>query len=65
MRSGMAPSLRVAHASRVLVIASSRSRTSFVIWWLKKRLLRRDAATNTRDACPTRSKFYRCAEDPI
>jgi len=32
---------------------------------LKKRLLRRDAATNTRDACATRSKFYRCAKDLI
>jgi hypothetical protein len=32
---------------------------------LKKRLLRRDAATNTRDACATRSKFYRRAGDPI
>jgi hypothetical protein len=31
----------------------------------KKRLLRRDAATNTRDAYTTRSKFYRCAGDPI
>jgi len=26
---------------------------------------REDAITNTRDACGTRSKFYRCAGDPI
>ncbi len=32
---------------------------------LKERLLRRDAATNTRDACATRSNFCRCAGDPI
>ena len=40
---------RVAHASRVLAIASSRSRTFL------ERLFRRDAETNTRDACATRN----------
>jgi hypothetical protein len=33
--------------------------------WLKKRLLRRDVAISTRDACATRSNFCRCAGDRI
>ena len=41
----------VAHASRVLANASSRSRTF-------QRLFRRDAEANTRDACATRIARY-------
>src|SRR5260370_13158505 len=50
----------VAHASRLLASASSRSRTSLLPpeWprsHVKERSFRRDAETNTRDACATRS----------
>jgi hypothetical protein len=50
---------RVAPASRVLVIASSRSRTFPVLYQFTddgvgwERLFRRDAETSTRDACAT------------
>jgi hypothetical protein len=51
--------IRVAHASRVLANASSRSRTfrgAFLAEQTlhKERLFRRDAETSTRDACATR-----------
>jgi len=61
-QSGMiSVSLGVAHASRVLASASSRSRTFPLDSHLccgsdsKKRLFRRDAETSTRDACATQS----------
>jgi hypothetical protein len=48
----------VAHASRVLASASSRSRTSFNVatalrMSLRQSSFRRDAETSTRDACAT------------
>src|SRR5437667_29749 len=50
----------VAHASRVLASAPSRSRTFPKAWHgtrrrAQERLLRRDTATSTRDACATQS----------
>ena len=54
--------IRVAHASRVLASASSRSRTSLLISSRvtgtspTKSLFRRDAKTSTRDACATRTR---------
>src|SRR5437667_10276730 len=50
----------VAHASRVLASASSRSRTFPQAWHgtrrtAQERLLRRDTATSTRDVCATQS----------
>src|SRR5439155_273011 len=54
------PTIRVAHASRVLASASSRSRTfsrALPIYQMlhNERLFRRDAETSTRDACATRT----------
>jgi hypothetical protein len=54
MKMGMAAEFRAAHASHVLVIESSRSQTSLDAGH-DKSVLRRDAATNTRDACATQS----------
>ena len=56
---GEGESIWVAHASRVLANASSRSRTfrsAFLAEQTlhKERLFRRDAETSTRDACATR-----------
>ncbi len=52
---------RVAHSSRVLANASSRSRTfpltsgSSLRTTFEERLFRRDAETSTRDACATQT----------
>ncbi len=48
------PIIRVAHVSRVLAMAS-RHRGLFFSNQKQKRLFRRDAETNTRDACATQS----------
>jgi hypothetical protein len=52
-----------AHASRVLTNASSRSRTSPYVFRtarasVTERLFRRDAETNTRDACAPRNTLH-------
>ncbi len=51
--------VRVAHASRVLASASrdrelSLRQTKTAVQHFDKRFFRRDAETNTRDACATR-----------
>src|SRR5438132_12075967 len=70
MRLRPATEFRVAHASRVLVIASARLRT-FLQPRHHESMFRRDVATNTRGpsrtgvACATQSNFYRGLRDPV
>jgi hypothetical protein len=61
MRFDVMVSFWVAHASRVLAMASSPSRTFIVEcrfgeFRVKESPFRRDAETNTRDACATRTR---------
>src|SRR5882724_8012598 len=62
----IAPGFRVAHASRVLAMMSRHRGLSLPVrnrWLLMKydeSLFRRDAETNTRDACATRNTQRRC-----
>ena len=69
-RSRVAAVAWVAHASRVLASASSRSRTFGSIALqacgraVRKRLFQRDAETSTRDACATHQNFKRTLPVP-